>query len=137
MSGVGEMPQMAEGSFGEVPGPVLVTGGTLDLGNIGGPTIYPWEWRMSAFGLTPPGDKYSVVLEEGDHYLGGLICREDRGGSDNKGGAHDEEGMKIFAGATTAFLDAWLNNDAAAKQFFMNFESHAAITAGRARFAQK
>lgn len=137
MSGVGEMPQMAEGSFDQVPGPVLVTGGTLDLGNIGGPTIFPWEWRMSAFGLTPPGDKYSVVLEEGDHYLGGLICRDDRGGPDNSGGAHDTDGLEILAGVTTAFLDAWLNNDSAAMQFFDDFDAHAAITAGRARFASK
>ena len=137
MSGVGEMPQMAEGSFDQVPGPVLVTGGTLDTGNIGGPTVYPWEWRMSAFGLTPPGDKYSVVLEEGDHYLGGLICREDRGGPDNRGGAHDADGLEILAGVTTAFLDAWLNNDSAAMQFFDDFEAHAAITAGRARFDSK
>ena len=137
MSGVGEMPQMADGSFDRVPGPVLVTGGTLDLGNIGGPTIYPWEWRMSAFGLTPPGDKYSVVLEEGDHYLGGLICRDDRGGPDNRGGAHDTGGMEILAGVTTAFLDAWLNGDSDAKRFFEEFEASAGITAGRARFAQK
>ena len=70
MSGVGQMEQMADGSFDEIPGPMLVTGGTLDTGNIGGPVIYPWEWRMSAFDLSPPGNKYSVVLEEGDHYLG-------------------------------------------------------------------
>lgn len=137
MSGVGEMPQMAAGSFDQVPGPVLVTGGTLDTGNIGGPTIYPWEWRMSAFGLTPPGDKYSVVLGEGDHYLGGLICREDRGGPDNRGGAHDADGLEILAGVTTAFLDAWLNNDSAARRFFDDFEANAGITAGRARFDQK
>ena len=137
MSGVGQMPQMADGSFDEVPGPVLVTGGTLDLGNIGGPTVYPWEWRMSAYDLSPPGDKYSVVLEEGDHYLGGLICREDRGGPDNRGGAHDTGGLEILAGVTTAFLDAWLNSDAAARQFLEDFEANAGITAGRARFAQK
>ena len=137
MSGVGEMPQMADGSFDQVPGPVLVTGGTLDTGNIGGPTVYPWEWRMSAFDLSPPGDKYSVVLEEGDHYLGGLICRDDRGGPDNRGGAHDTGGLEILAGVTTAFLDAWLNGDSAAKQFFEDFEANAAITAGRARFTQK
>ena len=137
MSGVGQMPQMAEGSFDETPGPVLVTGGTLDTGNTGGPTVFPWEWRMSAYDLSPPGHKYSVILEEGDHYLGGLICREDRGGPENKGGAHDTEGLEILAGVTTAFLDAWLNKDAAAMLFLEEFEHQADITAGRARFAQK
>ena len=137
MSGVGQMPQMADGAFDQTPGPVMVTGGTLDTGNIGGPTTYPWEWRMSAYDLSPPGNKYSVVLEEGDHYLGGLICREDRGGPENRGGAHDTEGLEILAGATTAFLDAWLKNDAAAKRFLEEFEQHAAVTAGRACFARK
>ncbi|WP_446830762.1 alpha/beta hydrolase family protein [Candidatus Foliamicus sp.] len=137
MSGVGEMPPMADGSFNEIPGPVMVTGGTLDLGNIGGPTIYPWEWRMAAYSLSPPGRKYSVVLEEGDHYLGGLICRDDRGGPDNRGGAHDDEGLTILAGATTAFLDAWVKNDRDARRFLEDFEQRAALTDGRARFAQK
>ncbi len=138
MSGVGEMPQMAERSFDEIPGPVLVTGGTLDLGNIGGPTIYPWEWRMAAYFLSPPGRKYSVVLEEGDHYLGGLICRGDRGGPDNRGGAHDTEGLAILAGVATAFLDAWVKRDAAARSFLEDFgQQSEEIAGGRARFAQK
>ena len=137
MSGVGEMPQMANRSFDRIPGPVMVTGGTLDTGNIGGPTIYPWEWRMAPYLLSPPGRKYSVVLEEGDHYLGGLICRDDRGGPENKGGAHDTEGLEILAGATTAFLDAWLKKDAAARRFLDAFEQQATLTAGRARFARK
>ena len=137
MSGVGQMPQMTDGAFDQTPGPVLVTGGTLDTGNTGGPTVFPWEWRMSAYDLSPPGRKYSVVLEQGDHYLGGLICREDRGGPDNQGGAHDTEGLEILAGVTTAFLDAWLKNDTAAKRFLEEFEQHAATTKGRARFAQK
>ena len=137
MSGVGQMPQMAAGSFDEIPGPMLVTGGTLDMGNIGGPVTYPWEWRMSAFDLSPPGHKYSVVLEEGDHYLGGLICRADRGGPDNSGGAHDTEGLEILAGVTTAFLDAWLNDDTDARRFLEEFRQQAPVTGGRARFSQK
>ena len=137
MSGVGQMPEMADGSFDGIPGPVMVTGGTLDTGNVGRGVIHPWEWRMSAFDLSPPGHKYSVTLEEGDHYLGGLICRDDRGGPDNRGGAHDAEGLEILAGATTAFLDAWLNEDAAARRFLEEFQAQAAVTGGRARFAQK
>ncbi len=122
MSGVGQMPQMADRSFDAIPGPLLVTGGTLDLGNIGGPTIYPWEWRMAAYNLSPPGRKYSVVLNEGDHYLGGLICRDDRGGPDNQGGAHDTEGLTILAAATTAFLDAWVKRDAGARRVLEGFD---------------
>ncbi|MCY3939917.1 MAG: hypothetical protein OXG29_02420 [Gammaproteobacteria bacterium] len=137
MSGPGPMPQMADEAFTELPGPLLVTGGTRDTRNAGDGVIQPWEWRMLSYELSPPGDKYSVVLEQGDHYLGGLICREDRGGPENRGGAPDAEGVTILAGVTTAFLDAWLNNDAAARRFLEKFEQHAGITGGRARFARR
>ena len=137
MSGPGPMPQMAERPFTELPGPLLVTGGTRDTRNAGDGVIQPWEWRLLSYELSPPGNKYSVVLEEGDHYLGGLICRDDRGGPEGRGGAPDAEGQTILAGVTTAFLDAWLNDDEAARQFLAEFDRHAGITAGRARFARK
>ena len=137
MSGPGPMPQMADAPFAELPGPLLVTGGTRDTRNAGDGVIQPWEWRMLSYESSPPGNKYSVVLEEGDHYLGGRICREDRGGPENRGGAPDVEGVTILAGVTTAFLDAWLNEDAAARRFLEEFEQHAGLTGGRARFAQR
>ena len=137
MSGPGPMPQMADAPFTELPGPLLVTGGTRDTRNAGDGVIQPWEWRMLSYELSPPGHKYSVVLEDGDHYLGGQICREDRGGPENRGGAQDVEGVTILAGVTTAFLDAWLNNDRAARRFLEEFDQHAGVTGGRARFAQR
>lgn len=137
MSGPGPMPQMADGAFTELRGPMLVSGGTRDTRNAGDGVIYPWEWRLQSYDLSPPGNKYSVVLEEGDHYLGGLICRGDRGGPQNRGGTPDVEGQTILAGVSTAFLDAWLNDDAAARQFLEELDRHAGITRGRARFARK
>lgn len=137
MSGPGPMPQMAGGAFAELRGPMLVSGGTRDTRNAGDGVIYPWEWRLSSYELSPPGNKYSVVLEDGDHYLGGQICRDDRGGPQNRGGAPDIEGQTILAGVSTAFLDAWVNGDAAARQFLEEFDQHAGITGGRARFARK
>ena len=137
MSGPGEMPQMADGAFTGLPGPMLVSGGTRDTRNAGDGVIYPWQWRMQAYDHSPPGNKYSVVLEGGDHYLGGLICRDDRGGPQNRGGAPDLEGQTILAGVSTAFLDAWLNNDASAREFLESLGQHAGITGGRARFANK
>ena len=107
MSGVGQMKQMEENAFDSLTGPLIATGGTLDLGNVGDGVKHPWEWRMSGYTLSPPGDKYSVVLEDGDHYLGGLICR------DNRGGDADPEGVAIDRATTTAFLDAYLKEDRA------------------------
>jgi len=130
MSGVGPMPQMTDDAFSGLKKPLLATGGTLDVGNIGSGPVYPWEWRMSAFGLAPSGDKFQVVLDRGDHYLGGLICRQDRGGPP------DPEGAAIDRAVATAFLDAYLRDEPAARAF-LDRADLAAITAGRARLERK
>jgi predicted dienelactone hydrolase len=131
MSGVGQMDEfMAPDAFSGLKIPLLATGGTLDVGNTGGPVIHPWEWRMSPYTLAPPGDKYSVVLENGDHYLGGLICRPDRGGED------DPQGAAIDAALTLAFLDAYVKGEARAARFLATADV-AALTSGRARFERK
>lgn len=130
MSGVGQMNQMTENAFDGLTGPLIATGGTLDVGNVGTGVEYPWEWRMSGFTLSPPGDKYSVALENADHYLGGLICR------DNRGGDADPEGVAIDRAMTTAFLDAYLKADASAMKFLKTADV-AAITQGRALYSQK
>lgn len=132
MSGVGPMVELGADTdaFASLTVPLMATGGTLDVGNTGGPTIRPWEWRMSAYTLSPPGNKYSVVLEEGDHYLGGLICRSDRGG------APDAEGARIDAALTLAFLDAFLKGDAGARRF-LDTSDVSTLTGGRARFERK
>lgn len=130
MSGVGPMPQMAEGAFAGLRGPLIASGGTLDEGNVGTGQIFPWEWRMSPYTLAPPGDKYSVVLEQGDHYLGGLICREDRGGED------DPEGVAIVRALQVAFLDAYLKDDREARRFLRTADI-SKLTGSRARFERK
>jgi dienelactone hydrolase len=130
MSGVGQMPQMAEGAFAGLTRPLIASGGTLDEGNVGTGQIFPWEWRMSPYTLAPPGDKYSVVLEKGDHYLGGLVCREDRGGED------DPEGAAIVRALQVAFLDAYLKDDRRARRFLQSSDV-GALTSGRARFERK
>jgi hypothetical protein len=131
MSGVGQMDDMmAPDAFRDLTLPLIATGGTLDLGNVGRPPVLPWEWRMSPYTLAPPGNKYSVVLENGDHYLGGLICRSDRGGED------DPEGVAIDAALTLAFLDAYLKTDARAARFLAT-ANIPALTSGRARFERK
>ena len=131
MSGVGQMDDlMAPDAFSGLTIPLIATGGTLDLGNTGGPVTHPWEWRMSPYTLAPTGDKYSVVLENGDHYLGGVICRTDRGGAD------DPEGAAIDANMTLAFLDAYVKDNPAAKRFLARADIPAR-TSGRARYARK
>lgn len=130
LSGVGPMPTIVEGAFARYEGPVYSSGGTKDLGATGRGPIHPWPWRMAAYFDTPPGDKYGVVLDEGDHYYGGLICRE------TAGGAVDHEGLSVIRGTSTAFLDAYLKNDSEAKTF-LNSANVQELTDNRASLESK
>jgi pimeloyl-ACP methyl ester carboxylesterase len=122
MSGVGQVPPlknmpqvayMTDDAFAGLARPLLASGGTLDEGNVGTGEVYPWQWRMSPYTLARPGDKYSLVLDNADHYLGGLICREDRGGED------DPQAVAVVRAVQTAFLDAYLKDDAAAQAWLV------------------
>jgi hypothetical protein len=135
MSGVGPTTMMdgtvlTEDAFNQLRRPLFASGGTLDEGNIGSGETFPWQWRMSGYTLAPPGDKYYLVLENADHYLGGLICRE------NRGGKADSEAMQIVRMASIAFLNAYLKDDAAAKRFLQDTD-FTRLTAGRAELQFK
>jgi predicted dienelactone hydrolase len=131
MSGVGPLPGITtEQGYAALTLPLIATGGTLDIGDVGGPVKFPWEWRMSGYDLAPAGDKYRVALEEGDHYLGGLMCLP------NRGGAPDPEGARLDAALTLAFLDAYLRNDPAAAKFLQSADIPA-LSGGRVRYARK
>lgn len=130
LSGVGQLPNMAANAFSRYDRPVYASGGTKDLGATGRGPVHPWPWRMAAFFKTPPGEKYGVVLDDGDHYYGGLICRETVGGSP------DYEGLSIIRGTSTAFLDAYLKNDDAAREF-LNTADVGAVTNNRASLERR
>lgn len=131
MSGVGPLPGITtEAGYAALTLPLIATGGTLDIGDVGGPVKFPWEWRLSGYDLAPPGDKYRVALENGDHYLGGLLCLP------NRGGPPDPEGARLDAALTLAFLDAYLRDDAAARRYLQTADI-AARSGGRVRYARK
>ena len=92
--------------------------------------MHPWQWRMSAYYKSPEGDKFGVVLNEGDHYYGGLICRQ------TGGGKPDYEGLSIIRGSSLAFLDLYLKTNKEAQNFLLNTNlSH--LTNGRASLERK
>ncbi len=139
MSGVGQMepttavpviPMMSDDAFAGLTGPLLANGGTLDEGNVGSGVIYPWEWRMSPYTQAPEGDKYYLALDNADHYLGGLICRSNRGGED------DPVAVKTVRSAQTAFLDAYIKGDQQALGWLRS-NDFAAQSEGRATFEYK
>jgi dienelactone hydrolase len=130
MSGVGPMKQMADNAYDGLTRPLITNGGSLDVGNVGTGEIFPWEWRLSGYTLSPPGDKYFVALENADHYMGGLICR------DNRGGDADPEGVEINRALSTAFLDAYIKDKSDAKEFLQTADI-ATLTGGRVQFERK
>jgi len=130
MSGVGPLPPLTADAFTHLNTPVLVTGGTRDEGNIGAGPVFPWEWRMSAYTLAEPGDKHSLVINDADHYLGGLIARTDRGGE------ADPDGVAILAAVTAAFLDASIKKLQPAAEWLATADMPR-LTGGRATLEHK
>jgi len=110
------MKEMAENAFEGIRKPLIATGGTNDVGRVDLGDLTPAQWRMQAYLLAPPGDKYSVITEGTDHYMGGLICNEERGGEP------DHTAVANVRAMTTAFLDAYVKQDSAALNFLRTAE---------------
>jgi predicted dienelactone hydrolase len=129
LSGPGPMPTTPVDAWESVTLPTLVTTGTRDHANRGGEGA-TWEWRLGAFRLTPPGDKFALVIDEADHFLGGLIC------TDRAKGAPDTEAFTIVKSVSTAFLDDYLKHDATARAY-LHGGSVADATNGRAKLLSR
>ena len=107
-SGVGELPPLVtRAHFATLSKPMLVTVGTQDLGM--GPSRSGYELRREPYDIAPPGDKYLLVLDGADHYLGGMVCRDDIPRS-----PRGAEYVQTFNDASTLFLRAYLQDDATA-----------------------
>lgn len=99
LSGQGRDQQgLRDGSWDGMTGPVLTVTGTRDMGAKGG----DWHWKCEPFQLAPCGGKYLAVLQDADHYLGGL---DERAGQPQVP-AHREAVRQI----TLAFIDANLRH---------------------------
>jgi len=124
------MPEIAENGYVEIRKPFMTTGGTKDVGRVDPGEYTPAEWRTLAYTLGPPGDKYAVITEGSDHYMGGLICNPDRGDEP------DHAGVQTVAAMTTNFLDAYLKQDKQAKEYLQTADLDA-LTGGQARNMHK
>ena len=97
-----------ERSWEELQTPTLVTTGTWDSNA----QFWPdWRAHLMSYNTALAGDKYALVIEGADHYLGNLICRPDR----------DEEpqqdALTMVNAVSIAFLDAYVKDITAAKDF--------------------
>jgi len=129
LSGPGPLPMTPQNGWESVTLPTLVTTGTRDHANRGGEGA-TWEWRLGAYKLTPPGNKYGLVIDEADHFLGGMICAERADGSP------DHEAFTIVKSVSTAFLDAYLKNNQSALDY-LHGSTISAVTNGRAELLSR
>jgi predicted dienelactone hydrolase len=98
-------------AFGKVTMPWLLMTGTKDVARIGGGTIgaSTVEKRLSVFPALPAGSKYELVLDGAEH-----SAFTDRALPGESGSRNQNHHRAILA-LSTAFWDAYLKGDAAAR----------------------
>lgn len=96
----------ADKAFGKVAIPWLLMTGTRDVAVVGHADV---ESRLAVFPALPPGGKYELVLEGAEH-----SAFSDRALPGESGQRNPNHHRAILA-LSSAFWDAWLNQDAAAR----------------------
>ncbi len=107
--------------------PTLITTGTWDVQK------GFWEdyrLHLMSFDNSPPGNKYALVTQGADHYLGNLICRTQRDHPPQ------EDALTMVKIATTAFLDVQLKGLSEAQRI-LDFDALDKATQGFARVSQR
>jgi predicted dienelactone hydrolase len=98
-------------AFGKVTLPWLLMTGTKDVARLGGGTIgaSTVEKRLSVFPALPPGSKYELVLDGAEH-----SAFTDRA-LPGESGTRNPNHHRVILALSTAFWDAYLKGDAAAR----------------------
>jgi hypothetical protein len=122
----GKMALMPEDLWKGITVPTFMTTGTKDYGTSGkGRRATEYTMEMLTGRDAPVGNRYQVLIENGDHYYGGLVHRAP---ADVK---PDPEGLAIYNALSTAFLDAYLRKDGTARDYLTRVDLPA-LTKGRA-----
>ncbi|MFZ4483996.1 MAG: alpha/beta hydrolase family protein [Chthoniobacterales bacterium] len=98
----------ADNAFGRVDIPWMLMTGTKDIAGIGDADLAS---RLAVFPSLPPGGKYELVLEGAEH-----SAFTDRALPGEKGPRNPNHHRAILA-LSTAFWDAWLRGDQAAREW--------------------
>lgn len=114
-------------SWRQLSTPTLVVTGTWDIQ----PSFWPdWRAHLMSWESAVAGDQYALVTRGADHYLGNLICRPEREE------APQQDALQMMRIVTTAFLDAYLKDDAAAMAF-MGSDQLGEVTAGFSELSRR
>jgi predicted dienelactone hydrolase len=114
-------------AFGEVKVPWLLMTGTRDISLIGGADLAS---RLGVFPALPPGGKYELVLENAEHSAFG-----DRPLPGDKE-ARNPNHHRVILALSTAFWDAYLRGDAAARAW-LDGEGPRAVLEPKDRWQRK
>ena len=85
----------------------------------------PNAWQLPADVSVQDQPRWYLYMADSDHYLGGAICKDD------VPGPPDSDAVRIINGTSTAFLEAYVRDNAAARAFLGSSEIQA-LTGGRA-----
>lgn len=101
-SGAGAMaPVLLPEDFASLEIPALITVGTRDLKQA--PDLDGYTWRRQPYDYAIRGQKYLLVLDGADHYLGGSVGRDDLPRAPQA-----DAFVRAFNSASTLFFDAEL-----------------------------
>ena len=104
----GAIPGLVDnGGFASIKVPSLYTTATRDIVMLPDTT---WEWHKDSYRMAPAGDRMLIVLKGADHYLGGVVGRDDL-----ERDPRADDYVDIINGLTTAYLDAHLKNSTRAE----------------------
>lgn len=110
LSGQGRDQQgLRDGSWDQMNGPVLTVTGQQD----GGAKGQDWRWKCEPYDLAPAGGKVLAVLDDANHYLGGMTPEGDTV-------PHQFEALSLV---TTAFLDAHVGQRQSAQNWLSLIEN--------------
>jgi dienelactone hydrolase len=107
ISDPGKMRLMPEDTWQASNVPTFMATGTDDFG-VMGQRSKSAEAQSEVLPSDARVDRYSLLLEGGDHYFGGLIQKE-------VDAEPDAEGLAIFNATSVGFLDAYIKDSSAAK----------------------
>jgi predicted dienelactone hydrolase len=108
-------------AFGAVKIPWLLMTGTKDLAAIGNADLAS---RLAVFPALPPGGKYELVLDKAEHSA--FTDRALPGDKEPRNPSHH----RAILALSTAFWDAWLGGDPAAKAWLEGADARSALEPG-------
>ena len=124
-------------SWSDVARPLLVVTGSRDQGSKGQDP----SWRLDAFRLSPPGDKFFLFLKGASHnsYTGRYAEPGASLSGRGKGAPSGEEEVAIFKdvkAVSVAFWDGYLRSDATARAF-LDSDGISKESGGRAKLERR